>query len=350
MNMFEYTGSVHIHSVFSDGSGEVTEIVRFARELGLDFIMLTDHNTLRAKEEGFEGFHGNTALIVGCEINDKENCNHYLAFGVDKTISTRVPAKDYVRMIKEAGGIGFLAHPHEKRSSHKEYPPYPWTEWETDDFTGMEIWNHMSEWMENLTEENKYHSFVHPLKSIKMPPQETLETWDRLSQNRRVVGIGGVDAHAHKVNLLGLMEVEVFPYKVLFKSIRTHILLNENYDFSISEQYPRFRDAILNALKNGRTFFANHYLGDAEGFRFAMVSGTTVYYMGDEFRLEKEAEIKVSVPGSAKNMVRVLRNGVLFASSEEGDLSAVITRPGAYRAEVLRGNRGWIFSNHIRVL
>lgn len=348
--MYEYTGSVHIHSVFSDGSGEVPEIVRFAKELNLDFIMLTDHNTLRAKEEGFEGFYGNTALIVGCEINDKENRNHYLAFGVDKTISTRVPAKDYVRMVKEAGGIGFLAHPHEKRNSHKEYPPYPWIEWDTDDFTGMEIWNHMSEWMENLTEENKYFSFVHPLKSIKMPPQETLEAWDRLSQIRRVVGIGGVDAHAHKVNLLGLMEVEVFPYKVLFKSIRTHILLDEKYDFSVKEQFHHFRDALLNALKHGRTFFANHYLGDASGFRFAMVSGNTVHYSGDEFRLEKAAEIKVSVPGSAKNTVRIIRNGELFTSSEGGDVSAVITRPGAYRAEVLRGNRGWIFSNHIRVL
>lgn len=350
MNMYEYTGSIHMHSVYSDGSGEVPEIVRFAQELNLDFIMLTDHNTLRAKDEGFEGFYGDTALIVGYEINDKENRNHYLAFGVDKTISTRVPAKEYVRMIKESGGIGFLAHPHEKRNAQKEYPPYPWTEWDTEDFTGMEIWNHMSEWMENLTEENKYHSFVHPLKTIKMPPQETLETWDRLSQKRRVVGIGGIDAHAHKVNLLGLMEVEVFPYKVLFKSIRTHILLGEKFDFSVKEQFPLFRDALLNALKNGRTFFANHYLGDATGFRFAIVSGGTVHYMGDEFRLVKEAEIKISVPGSQKSSVRIIRNGELFSSSEEGELNEVITLPGAYRAEVLRGNRGWIFSNHIRVL
>ena len=138
--------------------------------------------------------------------------------------STRMSAKEYVKKVKDAGGIGFLAHPHEKRTHMKEHPPYPWIEWDTEDFTGIEIWNHMSEWMENLTEQNKYQNFVHPLKSITKPPEETLKLWDKLNLNRRVAGIGGVDAHAHKYNVLGFFEVEIFPYKVLFKSIRTHVL------------------------------------------------------------------------------------------------------------------------------
>ena len=52
--MFEYVGSVHMHSTFSDGTGEVPDIAKFADEVGLDFIMLTDHNTLRAMHEGYE--------------------------------------------------------------------------------------------------------------------------------------------------------------------------------------------------------------------------------------------------------------------------------------------------------
>ena len=57
--MFEYVGSIHMHSIFSDGSGEVPQIAKYANELGLDFIILTDHNTLRALEEGYENWYGN---------------------------------------------------------------------------------------------------------------------------------------------------------------------------------------------------------------------------------------------------------------------------------------------------
>ena len=64
----------------------------------------------------------------------------------------------------------------------EEHPPYPWTEWDTDDFTGIEIWNHMSEWMEGLTEQNKFQYFIHPLRSIDRPPSETLAKWDEIAQ------------------------------------------------------------------------------------------------------------------------------------------------------------------------
>jgi predicted metal-dependent phosphoesterase TrpH len=179
--MYEYIGAIHMHSIFSDGSGEVRDIAALADEVGLDYIILTDHNTLRALKEGYEGWYNKTALLVGCEINDKENKNHYLAFGIDEAYSTRLTAKTYVRKVKEAGGIGFIAHPHEKRTHMKEHPPYPWTEWDAEDFTGIEVWNHMSEWMENLTEQNKYQAFLHPLKTIQAPLRETLEIWDKLS-------------------------------------------------------------------------------------------------------------------------------------------------------------------------
>src|SRR3972149_5180270 len=127
----------------------------------------------------------------------------------------------------------------------------------------------MSVLMENLTEQNKYQAFLHPLKSIVAPQPETLKLWDELNLKRKVVGIGGVDAHAHKYNLLGFLEVEIFPYKVLFKSIRTHILLEtelirENSEESIQKS----KDAIYGALVNGRCFFANNYHADSKGFRF----------------------------------------------------------------------------------
>ncbi len=339
-----------MHSIFSDGSGEVADIAKFADETGLDFIALTDHNTLRALKEGYEGWYNNTLLLVGCEINDKENKNHYLAFGIDDAYSTRIAAKEYVKKVKEAGGIGFLAHPHEKRTHMKEHPPYPWTEWDTEDFTGIEIWNHMSEWMENLTEENKYQAFMHPLRSIQAPPPETLKVWDELNLKRKVIGIGGVDAHAHKYNLLGFFEVEIFPYKVLFKSIRTHILINEELKKG-NENLPleRAKELIYSALRDGRCFIANDYHGDSKGFRYYAEADGKNYQMGDTIeKFDDKVRLRVLLPGKLGE-IRLIRNGLMIDSVENGDAKFIIDKKGAYRIEVHLMGKAWIYSNHIRI-
>ena len=343
--MHEYVGAIHMHSVYSDGSGKVEEIVGFANEVGLDYIMLTDHNTLRALKEGYEKWHGDTLLLVGCELNDKENKNHYLAFGIEETFSTRLSAMEYTARVKEAGGIGFIAHPHEKRSSMKEHPAFPWVEWNSKDFTGIEIWNHMSEWMEGLTEENKYNHFVHPLRSVSSPPEETLKKWDELNQERPVVGIGGIDAHAHKINVLGFFEVEVFPYKVLFKSVRTHILTTEALT---KVDVNKDKITLYDALKNGRCFVSNYYHGDAKGFRFFAEADNKIYNMGEYVQLKTFVRLRVYLP-NISGTIRLIKNGKLIDETENIDSEFIIKEKGAYRVEIYLEGKSWIFSNHIRI-
>ena len=347
--MVEYVGAIHMHSVFSDGSGEVLQITKFAMETGLDFIILTDHNTIRALEEGYENWYGNTLCLVGTEINDKENKNHYLALRIDKAYSTRISAKEYVKKVKEDGGIGFIAHPHEVRTHMKEHPPYPWVEWDTDDFDGIEIWNHMSEWMENLTEENKYQAFLHPLRTIVAPNSETLKKWDELNLKRKVVGIGGIDAHAHKYNLLGFMEVEIFPYKVLFKAIHTHILLDEELVRENNEEsVSKAKEAVYNALATGRCFIANDYHADSKGFRFYAKSGEKNYQMGDCISETNQIILHVLLPVQNAE-IRLIKNGEMIAKAEDKSAEFIVEEAGAYRIEVYIHNKAWIYSNHIRV-
>ena len=347
--MEELVGAIHMHSVFSDGSGKVTEIVKSADEVGLDFIILTDHNTLRALHEGYEKWYGNTLCLVGCEINDRENKNHYLAFGINETFSTRLSAKSYVKKVKEVGGIGFLAHPHEKRSHMKEHPPYPWVEWDTKDFTGIEVWNHMSEWMENLTEQNKYQAFLHPLRTINEPQSETIELWDKLNIERKVVGIGGVDAHAHKYNLLGFLEVEIFPYKVLFKSIRTHVLVEEKPEkINSKEEIGSAKKQIYKALEKGRCFFANDYHSDSKGFRFYAESDKKKFEMGDSINTQNKVILHVRIP-EKNTLVKLIHNGKNIKEFESNKVSFEVKNPGVYRTEVFIHNKAWIYSNHIRI-
>ncbi len=347
--MIEYVGALHMHSVFSDGSGEVPQIAQYADEIGLDYIIITDHNTIRALDEGYENWYGNTLCLIGCEINDKENKNHYLAFGIDKTYSTRISAKEYVKQVKKDGGIGFLAHPLEKREHMQKHPPYPWTEWDSNDFNGIEVWNHMSEWMENLTEDNKYQAFLHPLRTIQAPQVETLKIWDELNLKRKVVGIGGIDAHAHKYNLLGFLEVEIFPYKVLFKSIHTHILLEEELERENSkDSIKKSKEFIYAALADGKCFFANDYHADSKGFRFFAESYHKIYQMGDYLDNAENVTLKVLLPVQNAE-IRLIRNGKQIANTSDKSAEYVINKKGAYRVEVYIHNKAWIFSNHIRI-
>ena len=43
---------VHLHSLYSDGTGTVPEIARAAHRAGVDVVLLTDHDTLEAKRQG----------------------------------------------------------------------------------------------------------------------------------------------------------------------------------------------------------------------------------------------------------------------------------------------------------
>ena len=67
----EIQGVLHVHTTHSDGSGSVADVVEAAQKTGVDFVVLTDHNTMRAKHEGWEGWHGSTLLIVGEEVSTR---------------------------------------------------------------------------------------------------------------------------------------------------------------------------------------------------------------------------------------------------------------------------------------
>lgn len=359
--MFEYSGSIHIHSVYSDGTGKIEEIARAASETGLDFIMMTDHNTLKPKEDGYEKVINGVMVIIGYEVNDTNNKNHYLVFGLNELIGTyrvlengelgcKLPANDYVRQIKEKGGVGFIAHPDEERRISKEHVAYPWTQWDSNDFQGIEIWNHMSEWIEGMNENNQMQRVLHPLKSIMSPNTKTLSKWDIISQQRHVTGIGGVDAHAFKQSLLGFIEVVIFPYKVLFKSVRTHVLLNNPIDIKKTDEFEMNKNSILEALRNGRCFTANHYHGNAKGFRFFAECNGEVYNMGDtiECKPEDNPILRIFVPQTCD--IRIIYNGTKLTSKEDMQLTFDAKKSGAYRVECWKNGKGWIFSNHIRVI
>ena len=112
--MFEYTGNMHIHSRYSDGSATIGQIRRYAKQVGLDFIIVTDHFNMKAADQ--EGYKDGLLMLVGMEANEAHN--HYLALDIDRVVKNNTEhPQEVIDAVNQQGGIGIIAHPLEYASN-----------------------------------------------------------------------------------------------------------------------------------------------------------------------------------------------------------------------------------------
>lgn len=109
-----YRGDLHGHTLHSDGSWDVEGLVGFARQHQLDFVTLTDHNTITALPK-MESFSADDLLTMG-GVELTTFYGHALGLGIRKWIDWRVrPGERTMTQIKaeveEAGGLFVIAHP-----------------------------------------------------------------------------------------------------------------------------------------------------------------------------------------------------------------------------------------------
>jgi len=344
---YEVSGVIHCHSTYSDGMEPIPVIAEAANQAGLSFLLMTDHDNLAPLHELGEQWVGSTLLLIGLEITPRHN--HYLAYGVSSPISPHLPPAAFTAAVAEQGGIGFLAHPFERGSSHLKQNSYSWEDWSVTAFTGMEVWNYFSQWIGACRSGwATARAVVDWRSAIHAPYPETLAKWDELGQQRRVVGIGGMDAHGVKVSVLG-RKVTIHPYLRAFRAIRTHLLLPRPFAREVRAD----RQLVYDALAEGACFFANHEHGDPTGFLFVGRHGDQWVEMGQEVRAERPGEVFLStrIPyvHQGKPVMRILKDGAVLAETDDCDLQAWDQGPGVYRVEVWRKGRGWIFSNPIYI-
>ncbi|MUW15067.1 histidinol-phosphatase, partial [Halorubrum sp. CBA1125] len=107
----------HVHSEDSyDGHEPVELILEHAAEIGLDGVVITDHDVIgeskRAAEMAAEyGLIG----IPGVEVSTADG--HLLALGVERMPPRRRPYAETVAWIHERGGVAVVPHPFQ-RSRH----------------------------------------------------------------------------------------------------------------------------------------------------------------------------------------------------------------------------------------
>lgn len=351
MELIDHAGVIHLHSAYSfDGRTPLPDILAAARRSGIDFLLLTDHSTLRAREEGFEGWEDGVLLVVGEEIAPR--FNHYLAFRLADPVATQaetpgIAPQTCIDRVRHRGGIGFIAHPDHEGTALFHVKHYPWTDWSVTGYTGIGIWDFMTDWQSGLSSYPRaLLSYLFPAHFLRGPRPATLQRWDRLTQERRVVGIGELDNHESRRRILG-MPLSVFPYSRVLNLVRTHILTERPFSGKSREDIP----LLLGALQNGRVYVSLDHFHAASGFSMILEEKGHVATMGDSFLLERTANLAIRVPRRAR--IRLIRNGRLFRETSGTELSLVIRAPGVYRAEaylkILGRHRPWIFSNPLYV-
>ena len=113
--MHELSCVIHLHSTYSDGTATVPELLEEARKADVDALLLTDHDTLAARRDGWEGNHEGVFLFVGIEVSPKQG--HYLAFGVTEEIAHRGLSAGEITAAVRAGAPPVV--PLEPRTRHR---------------------------------------------------------------------------------------------------------------------------------------------------------------------------------------------------------------------------------------
>jgi hypothetical protein len=347
MSLYDYRGVIHCHSTYSDGTGTYEDIARAANEANLDFVIMSDHDTLKPLAEGLEKWHGSTLIICGAEISPQSN--HYLVFGDEPLQGVEGlkgrPAQEMIDEVARQGWLGFLAHPDSTGSKRFNLPANPWTAWDAQNFAGMSVWNLVNDWLTQVDRDNAtmidYKEFENALAG---PKPDTVKKWDELCQKRKVVAIGEVDNHNWKVQFEG-QDIQVFPYETAFRTITNHVLLEKPL-----EKDPRkAKRQILESVRHGRLYISFDFWDDpTDGFVFEVDAEPQVARMGDEVKLGAgKTELVVTVPEEA--LINVYHNGESIHEDENDEALIEIDQPGVYRVEAMRDNLTWVLSNPIWV-
>ena len=332
-----YKGAVHIHSRHSDGSGTMEEIIRAAQETGLDFIIMSDHNTLAAKEDGWGGWHDGLLVIIGAEITP-DRAGHVLAMGVDTVEGyEHLSEGEYLREIARQGGVSFIAHPEGKRKKALGLDLERWRHWDMPLFAGIEIWSFMHDWIQDLRIRQLLAFHRDPLSRITGPDPSVLAAWDRLAHRRRTAGIAGLDVHARRFIL---RRWTFFPYDFLFRTTLTYVRTPKLTGDGESDAR-----SVIEALARARAYIVYDILGEAHDFSFVALTQNRRLDIGDILPLEGEVTLEASIPADAR--IRLLCDGNLVASADGRELKYTTDQTGAYRVEAYRDEHPWILSNHI---
>jgi hypothetical protein len=105
-----YAGDLHAHTTHSDGALSIAQLTAAAADRGLDFLAVTDHNTVSHHAHlPAVGAAYDVCLLPGQEVTT--HAGHANAFGDIGWVDFRWPAERWLSDVEERGGILSVNHP-----------------------------------------------------------------------------------------------------------------------------------------------------------------------------------------------------------------------------------------------
>lgn len=352
-------GAFHVHTTRSDGGGTREDVARAAVRAGLDFVILADHGDGTAAPAPPQ-YIGNVLIIDGFEVTT--SAGHYAVFGASQSpYPLGGPPYAVIEDVARLGGFGVAAHPDSVK------PGLRWRDWNAA-VDGFEWINGDSAWRDESAVTlgralvNYLFRPAPSLASMVSRPAALLRRLDETSRSRRIVALGGADAHA-RLPLTGDDEpydAWTLPAPSYANSFRTFTNLVETGQ-PASGDASRDADAIVRAIRAGRVAFAMTALARPSELLFrATAEGRDAvarYPMGARLPVMPVTfEARTSdVVDDGRSLVRLslMRDGRVVASSDGPALShRAEDAAGVWRVEATLAHRPdvpWILSNPIVV-
>ncbi|MBA2245540.1 MAG: PHP domain-containing protein [Gemmatimonadetes bacterium] len=178
---------MHIHTHVSfDSLNRPEEILRAARERGIDRLVITDHNelegALRLREMDPE------RILIGEEVKTRERVD-IIGIFLREVIPRGTPARETCQRIHEQGGVVYLPHP-----------------FDTHRAGGGRLVEELEEWIDVVE--------VHNARSWKRGLNERAEGWAR--GHGKLMGAG---SDAHTIREIGRGFVELPPFEPTRESL-----------------------------------------------------------------------------------------------------------------------------------
>lgn len=348
-------GAIHIHTARSDGTGSIADVTAAAARAGLTFVIVTDHGDA-TREPDLPDYRNGVLYIDAVEIST--NSGHLIALGLPKSpYPLRGNARDVLEDIARLGGLAIAAHPGSAK------PDLEWTAWDAP-LGGLEWLNADSEWRDERWWTLARGLIAYPFRPAQSlallldRPEPVVQRWDALTQQRRVVAVAGVDAHAR----VGVRTVGE-PYDSGGSSLHFPSYLNSFREFSITVSDVRLTgdaaidaQSLLGGIRAGHVYSTIDALAGPAALRFTATSGSRTGSIGDALPLGGPVTLRVDAQAPPDAQITLFRNGKPSATGEGSMLQHEEAAEAAvYRVEVALprspGNppAPWLVSNPVYV-
>ncbi|MCX7974288.1 MAG: hypothetical protein N3B16_07265 [Candidatus Aminicenantes bacterium] len=329
----EIVGVFHLHTRYSDGRGQIGDLVKAARYHQLDFIILTDHGRPNYACLQSQGWREGILVLAGSELSTSRG--HLVALAIPDSISP-IPriAEEAARFIQKEGGFTIIAHPYSKTS---------WT-WgmENEIYTGLELidadtmlkkrWPSLWPYLPFLL----FNQRAFALKMLT-PFPSPFRQWDFLNQtNPPIYGFFSCDAH------------------LMYKTLLNLFCLRLPLEKKLPSEFHASRNLVFEALRKGNFYNSIDAVQPAIGFKFWAEKGKQIYPMGSIIEIfpNETIRLKIRRPESVAAEIYLLYNGKKILASFDQEINYQPIQPGVYRVEVylrersiLPKNIPWIVSN-----